>query len=311
MGDMARRRQQGCRRRARRRHRHGHPRGPHQAPRLLDRRGHARRPADHRRQAVQRVPLPPGPAAPDRGPVMAAPDHHDARPPAHPAPARGTAVHGWLARRPGRLRRVRLHQPRRRGSHPPDRLEPRRGVRQHRGHGLGPGNAGLVRAHQGRLPGSPRRRRNRSRGRSLLERLPYPENLDNHFAVDPSKWDFYSMDCYRILGSSHDASSTENRLAESYAAEVIRLGTDSTGTERSPMRNAEARVTLGVIAARQSELEQALGYGRRALTGERLSLPSLLMVSSELATVVRQRYNTDADAVDYLDQLKHLRSSAA
>jgi hypothetical protein len=28
------------------------------------------------------------------------------------------------------------------------------------------------------------------RGRALLERLPYPENLDHHFAVDPAKWDF-------------------------------------------------------------------------------------------------------------------------
>jgi len=147
-------------------------------------------------------------------------------------------------------------------------------------------------------------------GRSLLERLPYPENLDNHFAVDPAKWDFYSMDCYRILGSSQDASSTENKLAETYAAEVIRIGTNSTGTERSPMRNAEARVTLGVIAARQGELEQAIDYGHRALAGERLSLPSLLMVSSELASVIKQRYNTDVAAADYLDQLKHLSDPA-
>jgi hypothetical protein len=49
-------------------------------------------------------------------------------------------------------------------------------------------------------------------GRALLERMPYPENLDNHFAVDPAKWDFYSMDCYRILGTA-DADGTENKLA--------------------------------------------------------------------------------------------------
>jgi hypothetical protein len=47
------------------------------------------------------------------------------------------------------------------------------------------------------------------------------------------KWDFYSMDCYRLLGGS-DGSSTENRLARSYAQEVIRTGTDEAGTERSP-----------------------------------------------------------------------------
>lgn len=48
-------------------------------------------------------------------------------------------------------------------------------------------------------------------GRALLEQLPYPDNLDNHFAVDPAKWDFYSMDCYRILGAASDTASTENR----------------------------------------------------------------------------------------------------
>ena len=77
------------------------------------------------------------------------------------------------------------------------------------------------------------------------------------------------------------------------------------------MRNAEARITLGVISAREGELEQALGYGRRAIAGERLSVPSLLMVSTELATIVADRYPTDPDATDYLDQLKHLRSPAA
>jgi tetratricopeptide (TPR) repeat protein len=146
-------------------------------------------------------------------------------------------------------------------------------------------------------------------GRALLERLPYPENPENHFSVDPAKWDYYSMDCYRILGG-YDTTSTENKLAASYAHEVIRLGIDATGTELSPMRNAEARVTLGVISARQGDLEGALDYGNRALDGQRLSVPSLLMVSSELGTLLSERYASDVNAVDYLDQLKHLRDSA-
>jgi hypothetical protein len=90
-------------------------------------------------------------------------------------------------------------------------------------------------------------------GRALLERLSYPENLDHHFAVDPAKWDFYSMDCYRVLGSA-DSGGAENKLAVNYANDVIRAGTDLAGTERSPMRNAEARITLGVVAAREGDL---------------------------------------------------------
>src|SRR3954452_19725604 len=46
-------------------------------------------------------------------------------------------------------------------------------------------------------------------GRRLLERLPYPTNLDNHFVVDPAKYDFYAMDCYRVMG--------ENGLADAAA----------------------------------------------------------------------------------------------
>ena len=76
------------------------------------------------------------------------------------------------------------------------------------------------------------------------------------------------------------------------------------------MRNAEARITLGVISARQGDIESAIDYGNRALCGQRLSVPSLLMVSSELGVVLTQRYSSDTSAVDYLDQLRHLRDTA-
>src|ERR1700678_2331851 len=117
------------------------------------------------------------------------------------------------------------------------------------------------------------------------------------------------MDCYRILGEL-DTASTENKLAGWYAREILRSGLTAR-FERSPMRNAEARVTLRVISAREGELAQALDYGRQAIAGDRVSLPSLLMVSSELATIVGEQNASDAEAVDYLDQLKHLRSPAA
>ena len=45
-------------------------------------------------------------------------------------------------------------------------------------------------------------------GRRILEGLPYPENLDHHFVVDPSKFDFYAMDCYRTAGEDNLAATT-------------------------------------------------------------------------------------------------------
>jgi hypothetical protein len=66
--------------------------------------------------------------------------------------------------------------------------------------------------------------------------------------VDPTKYDFYMMDCYRHLA--------EDRMAETLASEVIRASTDFDGTVRAPMRQAEARITLGVVAARRATWKQ-------------------------------------------------------
>ncbi|MFW6721003.1 XRE family transcriptional regulator [Streptomyces sp. MAR4 CNY-716] len=136
------------------------------------------------------------------------------------------------------------------------------------------------------------------KGRRMLEGMPHPENLDNHFVVDPSKFDFYSMDCYRLVG--------EDKIARTLAEEVLRAGTDFDGHERSPMRNAEARVTLGVTAAREGDLEQALVMGERALEGDRKSVPSLIMTSRELAAEMRRRYSSESAAQDYLARLDTL-----
>jgi tetratricopeptide (TPR) repeat protein len=138
------------------------------------------------------------------------------------------------------------------------------------------------------------------KGRRLLEAMPYPDNLDHHFVVDPTKFDFYAMDCYRHLA--------EDRLAETLATEVIQASTDFDGTERAPMRLAEARVTLGVVAARQGDLEQAIHYGERALSAPRKSLPSLLMVSRDLTRVLNDQYQDEPETQAYLDQLHALSS---
>ncbi|MGK4586170.1 XRE family transcriptional regulator [Kitasatospora sp. HPMI-4] len=138
------------------------------------------------------------------------------------------------------------------------------------------------------------------KGRLLLETLPYPENIENHFVVDPAKFDFYRMDAYRRVG--------EDRLAEQLANEVIRANTDFDGTERAPMRIAEARVTLGVVAAREGDLDTALTYGERALRGDRQSLPSLAMVSADLGQVLHSRYSHAPEAVEFIAHLRELRN---
>jgi hypothetical protein len=140
------------------------------------------------------------------------------------------------------------------------------------------------------------------KGRRLLEAMPYPENLDHHFVVDPTKFDFYTMDCYRHLA--------EDRLAETLANEVIQASTDFDGTERAPMRLAEAQITLGVVAGRQGDLKQAVHHGAHALNAPRRSLPSLLMVSRDLTRVLNDQYPKEPETRAYLDQLHTLSSSS-
>lgn len=133
------------------------------------------------------------------------------------------------------------------------------------------------------------------RGRRLLDSLPYPENLDHHFVVDPTKFDFYAMDCYRLLG--------EDPLAQTLADAVVQASTDFDGTERAPMRVAEARITLGVLAARDGDLEHAVQLGGQALSGDRKLLPSLVMVSRDLTKVLKERYPHEHATAEYLEEL--------
>lgn len=140
------------------------------------------------------------------------------------------------------------------------------------------------------------------RGRQLLEQLPYPERPENHFVVDPDKFDFYAMDCYRIVG--------ENKLASMHAEEVIRKNTADDGTETAPMRNVEARITLGVVAARAGELEQAVNYGMSAIQTGRQSQPTLAMVGAELDRTLRARFGPQSDAADFHEAYSNVRKSA-
>lgn len=137
-------------------------------------------------------------------------------------------------------------------------------------------------------------------GRELLDKLPYPDRPDHHFVVDPDKWDFYAMDAYRTVG--HD------QLAKRNAEEIIRRSVNPEGVVVSPMRRAEAELTLAVVAARQGDVDQASSLGMQALQGGRQSRPSLLMVAGELEHELRT-YGSDTGA-DFRDLLTDLKQGS-
>jgi hypothetical protein len=69
------------------------------------------------------------------------------------------------------------------------------------------------------------------------------------------------------------------------------------------MRMAEARLTLGTLAARAAELEEAVEVGLSAFHAGRRSLPSLLMVGAELDAELHQRYPKERATQDFHEAL--------
>jgi transcriptional regulator with XRE-family HTH domain len=141
------------------------------------------------------------------------------------------------------------------------------------------------------------------RGSRVLDHLPRPDRPSNHFVIDPAKWDFYAMDCYRVIG--------DNARAADHARRVIEVHTLPDGTERSPMRISEARFTLAHVALRSGDLEEAVTTGRAALGGSRRSLPHMRMSAREFLGEVLEHHSHERLAVDFREHVNRLMSASA
>ncbi|HEV2252914.1 MAG TPA: helix-turn-helix domain-containing protein [Streptosporangiaceae bacterium] len=137
------------------------------------------------------------------------------------------------------------------------------------------------------------------RGHKLLQGVPLAANMVNHFVVDPAKFDFYAMDCLRVVGDG-------DRAAE-HAREVLRAGRGPDGQDISPMRMSEARIALGCVAARRGDLDEAAAWGAEAFRADRKCLPSLALVAGELDDEMRGRYPDARPASEFRDQLAEIR----
>ncbi|HEY0694101.1 MAG TPA: helix-turn-helix transcriptional regulator [Kribbella sp.] len=135
-------------------------------------------------------------------------------------------------------------------------------------------------------------------GKKMLDRLPYPDRPDNHFKVDPAKWDYYAMDVHRLAG--------DDELTKLYASTVIRDNIAPDGTELSPMRVSESRLTLAIVAGRQGDLEQAVELGMSGLKDGRQSKPHLVMVAGELDRELRDRFPGEGLARDFTEAARSI-----
>jgi transcriptional regulator with XRE-family HTH domain len=124
------------------------------------------------------------------------------------------------------------------------------------------------------LGDEPAARKTLERGRIILDGLPWPENPRNHFVVDAPKARKPIMRVARILGDAD--------MAQHQAEAIIREGLRPDGTHRQPMRVADAKGAMAAIAAAAGDIDQAVDLTHEVLDIERLSRPSLVVVTSEV-----------------------------
>jgi helix-turn-helix protein len=138
-------------------------------------------------------------------------------------------------------------------------------------------------------------------GFRLLAKHEHPTRPENHFVIDPTKWDFYAMDCYWMVG--------DNKRASEHASEVIRLSQRADGTDKSPMRASEARFVLAVVSLRDGDIEAATEWTRTALAISRRSIGTLSMLADEVAGEIQRLYPNDPGARAIVDEVLSARLS--
>lgn len=125
-------------------------------------------------------------------------------------------------------------------------------------------------------------------GYRLLGRHDRPHRPENHFVIEPQKWDFYAMDCYRLV--------RDDKRAAGHAREVLRISRRPDGTDSSPMRATEARLTLAMVSARQGDLDVAAEWTTAALGAQRKSIDQLMMLTAELEQELHRLFPNDPAA---------------
>ncbi len=157
-----------------------------------------------------------------------------------------------------------------------------------------------ARAH-GRMGNRTEVRREMNQGFRLLGGHEHPTRPENHFVIDPTKWDFYTMDCYRIAG--------DNTRAAEHAHEVLRLSRRPDGSDRSPMRASEARLTLAIVSLRDGDIDRATDWARKAFQADRKSVNSLIMITDELYHEARTQFGDDPAINDLNDVIASFYTS--
>ncbi|MGH2717823.1 MAG: helix-turn-helix domain-containing protein [Actinomycetota bacterium] len=116
-------------------------------------------------------------------------------------------------------------------------------------------------------------------GAAILAALPTPTNPEHHFVFDASKLSFYAATCWAWLGKPE--------RAREHAEVVIEQCLAVPGRERWPVRLAETRVDLALIAILEDDLDQACALGDLALDSHRKAGSTLSRVHDLDGALIR------------------------
>lgn len=137
------------------------------------------------------------------------------------------------------------------------------------------------------------------RARAILDRLPWPFDEMHHFQMDEAKLTAHAATAYLWLG--------DDSAAEDCAWQVLVHQLKPDGQTRHPMRIAETRCTLGILAARRHDLDQAVYFGLAALAADRVSIPTLRARLAELEAVLTAGFPGERRTAEFLDRLRFVR----
>lgn len=136
------------------------------------------------------------------------------------------------------------------------------------------------------------------KGKIVLDRLPYPDRPDNHFKVDPAKWEYYAMDVARVSG--------DNEGVKEYAKTVISDSTGPDGEPLAPMRIAECNLALGIVALREGDLEGSAVLAVDSVAGNRQSRMHMIMIAREFMAEMNRKFPGEKLSGEITDALRTL-----
>jgi tetratricopeptide (TPR) repeat protein len=127
-------------------------------------------------------------------------------------------------------------------------------------------------------------------GATALARLPVPSHPEHHFVFDASKLSFYAATIYAWLG--------ETERAVEHGTEVVSQCLAIPDAVRWPVRLAETRVDLGLVAVQRDQLDEAHHLGTLALASQRRAGSTIGRIA-ELDQALIRRYPDASEARDF------------